>query len=115
MACGRFGPHSDRLWRHEFAVPEWNDSMDASAIFWENLIPLITRKIRPLHGGCPVEVTFPHDCIEVLRCRPFRFSHRVVNKWFAERTILIGDAAHVFPPFGGQGVACGVQDAVGLA
>ncbi|KAH1414060.1 hypothetical protein KXX32_002055, partial [Aspergillus fumigatus] len=71
--------------------------------------------IRPLHGGCPVEVTFPHDCIEVLRCRPFRFSHRVVNKWFAERTILIGDAAHVFPPFGGQGVACGVQDAVGLA
>ncbi|KAH2702661.1 hypothetical protein KXW03_003621 [Aspergillus fumigatus] len=115
MACGRFGPHSDRLWRHEFAVPEWNDSMDASAIFWENLIPLITRKIRPLHGGCSVEVTFPHDCIEVLRCRPFRFSHRVVNKWFAERTILIGDAAHVFPPFGGQGVACGVQDAVGLA
>ncbi|GFF24354.1 3-(3-hydroxy-phenyl)propionate/3-hydroxycinnamic acid hydroxylase [Aspergillus udagawae] len=115
IACGRFGPHSERLWRHEFAVPEWNDSMDASAIFWENLIPLITRKIRPLHGGCPVEVTFPRDCIEVLRCRPFRFSHRVVNKWFAERTVLIGDAAHVFPPFGGQGVACGVQDAVGLA
>ncbi|GIJ90533.1 hypothetical protein Asppvi_009490 [Aspergillus pseudoviridinutans] len=115
IACGRFGPHSDRLWRHEFAVPEWNDSMDASAIFWENLNPLITRKIRPLHGGCPVEATFPRDCIEVLRCRPFRFSHRVVNKWFAERTMLIGDAAHVFPPFGGQGVACGVQDAVGLA
>ncbi|GAQ11816.1 hypothetical protein ALT_9137 [Aspergillus lentulus] len=115
VACGRFGPHSDRLWRHEFAVPEWNDSMDASAKFWEHLTPLITRKIRPLHSGCPVEVTFPRDCIEVLRCRPFRFSHRVVNKWFAERTMLIGDAAHVFPPFGGQGVACGVQDALGLA
>jgi hypothetical protein len=105
----------DRLWRHEFAVPDWNDSMDASAIFWEHLTPLITRKIRPLHSGCPVEVTFPRDCIEVLRCRPFRFSHRVVNKWFAERTMLIGDAAHVFPPFDGQGVACGVQDALGLA
>ncbi|RHZ70316.1 hypothetical protein CDV55_107039 [Aspergillus turcosus] len=115
VACGRFGPPGDRLWRHEFAVPEWNDSMDASAMFWEHLTPLITRKIRPLHGGGPVEVTFPRDCIEVLRCRPFRFNHRVVNKWFAERTILIGDAAHVFPPFGGQGVACGVQDAVGLA
>ncbi|PKX91170.1 putative monooxygenase [Aspergillus novofumigatus IBT 16806] len=115
VACGRFGPHSDRLWRHEFAVPEWDDSMDANAIFWEHLTPLITRNIRPLHGGCPAEVTFPRDCIEVLRCRPFRFSHRVVNKWFTERTMLIGDAAHVFPPFGGQGVACGVQDAVGLA
>jgi 2-polyprenyl-6-methoxyphenol hydroxylase-like FAD-dependent oxidoreductase len=115
VACGRFGPHSDRLWRHEFAVPDWNDSMNASAIFWEHLTPLITRKVRPLNSGCPVEVTFPRDCIEVLRCRPFRFSHRVVNKWFAERTMLIGDAAHVFPPFGGQGVACGVQDALGLA
>jgi 2-polyprenyl-6-methoxyphenol hydroxylase-like FAD-dependent oxidoreductase len=115
VACGRFGPHSDRLWRHEFAVPDWNDSMDASDIFWEHLTPLITRKVRPLHSGCPVEATFPRDCIEVLRCRPFRFSHRVVNKWFAERTMLIGDAAHVFPPFGGQGVACGVQDALGLA
>lgn len=39
----------------------------------------------------------------------------MVNKWFAERTILIRDAAHIFPPFGGQGVACRVQDAVRLA
>ncbi|EAW20293.1 putative monooxygenase [Aspergillus fischeri NRRL 181] len=28
---------------------------------------------------------------------------------------LISQDSHVFPPFGGQGVACGVQDAVGLA
>jgi hypothetical protein len=26
------------------------------------------------------EVVYPGDCIEVRRCRPFRFTHKVVNK-----------------------------------
>ncbi|OGE56992.1 hypothetical protein PENARI_c002G06628 [Penicillium arizonense] len=113
-ACGRFGPQADHLWRHEFAVPEWEESMDAVKMFWEQLIPMITRPIT-LPEGTTTPITFPIDCIEILRCRPFRFSHRVVNMWFAGRTALIGDAAHVFPPFGGQGVAAGVQDAEALA
>jgi len=62
-----------------------------------------------------MDVQFPFDCIQVIRCRPFRFAHRVVNKWFHNRTILIGDAAHVFPPFGGQGIACGIRDAHALS
>jgi hypothetical protein len=46
-----------------------------------------------------------------MRCRPFRFTHKVVNKWFHRKSILIGDAAHVFPPFGGQGIVSGIRDA----
>lgn len=42
------------------------------------------------------------------------FAHKVVNRWFDGRTILIGDAAHVFPPFAAQDILNGVRDALGL-
>lgn len=83
---------------------------------WEHLTPLITRKSDSLGRRFPTgTITFPRDCIDVRRCRPFTFCQKVVNKWFHNRTILIGDAAHVFPPFGGQGIACGIRDGDALA
>lgn len=42
------------------------------------------------------------------------FATRVVNRWHCKRTILIGDASHVYPPFGGQGIASGLRDAHSL-
>jgi 2-polyprenyl-6-methoxyphenol hydroxylase-like FAD-dependent oxidoreductase len=83
---------------------------------WEHLTPLITRESDSLGRLFPSgAVTFPRDCIDIRRCRPFTLCQKVVNKWFHNRTILIGDAAHVFPPFGGQGIACGIRDADALA
>lgn len=94
LAAGRFGPHATRLWRHEFAQNDWNDTMDAEKLMWENLIPMITRSSDKKVGAFPSgEVVYPRDCINIRRCRPFRFTHKVVNKWFDDRTILIGDAA----------------------
>ncbi|OQD67730.1 hypothetical protein PENPOL_c003G04800 [Penicillium polonicum] len=61
------------------------------------------------------DITFPDDCIRVLRSRPFRFAARSCNRWSHGRVILCGDAAHVFPPFGGQGIASGFRDAISLA
>ncbi|KAI1269611.1 FAD/NAD(P)-binding domain-containing protein [Xylariaceae sp. FL1019] len=115
LAAGRFGPHEARLWRHEFAQNDWDDSMDSEELLWEHLIPMITLKRGKDGEAFPDEVIYPRDCINILRCRPFRFTHKVVNKWFEDRTILIGDAAHVFPPFGGQGIASGLRDAHQLA
>lgn len=115
-ACGRFGPVEERFWRHEFAEPDWDDQKDSEALLWGHLLPMLTRSSdshgRQFPGG---EITFPRDCIEIRRCRPFTFCQKVVNKWFHNRTVLIGDAAHVFPPFGGQGIACGIRDAHALA
>lgn len=115
-ATGRFGPPEDRTWRHELCQEDWDDSMDAETLFWEHITPMITRQGDGERGRCfPAPVTYPADCIEILRCRPFRFAHKVVNRWFHGRTILIGDAAHVFPPFAGQGIASGIRDAHQLA
>jgi 2-polyprenyl-6-methoxyphenol hydroxylase-like FAD-dependent oxidoreductase len=116
-AGGRFGPHESHVWRHEFRQDAWDpDTMDAEQLFWEHITPMITRTTdargRVLARG---GVTWPRDCIEIRRCRPFTFAHKVVNKWFSHRAVLIGDAAHVFPPFGGQGIASGVRDAQQLA
>ncbi|UKZ74770.1 hypothetical protein TrVFT333_002440 [Trichoderma virens FT-333] len=60
------------------------------------------------------QIIYPLDCVEVLRCRPFKFSARSCNKWSLGRVVLCGDAAHVFPPFGGQGIASAFRDAISL-
>ncbi|KAF3809421.1 3-(3-hydroxy-phenyl)propionate/3-hydroxycinnamic acid hydroxylase [Colletotrichum gloeosporioides] len=115
-ATGRFGPHADRTWRHEFRVDEFGGPIYPEELFWEHISQSITLKEDPVRGHRFDEaVEYPRDCIEILRCRPFKFVHKCVNRWYDKRTLLIGDAAHVFPPFAGQGIASGVRDAHQLA
>ncbi|WP_420112221.1 FAD-dependent monooxygenase [Pseudactinotalea sp.] len=45
----------------------------------------------------------------------FRSRLCLADAYRADRLLLAGDAAHIFPPFGGQGMNLGIQDAVGLA
>ncbi|KAL3441651.1 hypothetical protein BJX65DRAFT_313651 [Aspergillus insuetus] len=113
--CGRFGLPEDRLWRFEFVVPPEEDGVEMAkhAKVKEVVGPYITHPGS--RYGLTRAVEFPEDWIQVLRSRPFRFSARSCNKWALGRTILCGDAAHIFPPFGGQGIASGFRDAIGLA
>ncbi|MCL6667974.1 FAD-dependent monooxygenase [Streptomyces panaciradicis] len=45
----------------------------------------------------------------------FRTSHRLVDRYRNGRLLVAGDAAHIHPPIGGQGLNTGVQDAYNLA
>jgi 2-polyprenyl-6-methoxyphenol hydroxylase-like FAD-dependent oxidoreductase len=45
----------------------------------------------------------------------FRISHRLVDRYSQERVFVVGDAAHIHPPTGAQGMNTGIQDGVNLA
>ncbi|MCM1968255.1 MULTISPECIES: FAD-dependent monooxygenase [unclassified Streptomyces] len=45
----------------------------------------------------------------------FRISHRIVDRYGDGRVFVAGDAAHIHPPTGAQGMNTGIQDACNLA
>ncbi|MFE9429128.1 FAD-dependent monooxygenase [Kitasatospora sp. NPDC006697] len=45
----------------------------------------------------------------------FRISHRLVDRYGEGRVLIAGDAAHIHPPTGAQGMNTGIQDAYNLA
>ncbi|MFJ3727326.1 FAD-dependent monooxygenase [Streptomyces sp. NPDC090045] len=45
----------------------------------------------------------------------FRISHRIVDRYGDRRVFVAGDAAHIHPPTGAQGMNTGIQDAWNLA
>ena len=52
---------------------------------------------------------------EVLWGSRFRVHHRVADVYRSGRVLLVGDAAHVHSPAGGQGMNAGILDAISLA
>jgi 3-(3-hydroxy-phenyl)propionate hydroxylase len=53
--------------------------------------------------------------VEVERAVAYTFHARTADRWRAGRVLLAGDAAHVMPPFVGQGFSSGARDAANLA
>ncbi|KAG1745373.1 FAD binding domain-containing protein [Suillus paluster] len=58
----------------------------------------------------PTEITFN----KLVWVSEFRANIRMVNKFSEGRVFIVGDAAHVHSPSGGQGLNSGVQDAFNL-
>ncbi|HTI25031.1 MAG TPA: bifunctional 3-(3-hydroxy-phenyl)propionate/3-hydroxycinnamic acid hydroxylase [Kutzneria sp.] len=68
------------------------------------------RSLRPLIA--------PWTSVEDLsprRVAEYTFRAQIADKWRDNRVFLLGDAAHLTPPFIGQGLGAGLRDAANLA
>ena len=57
----------------------------------------------------------PDECEPLRRVQVYTFHARVATRWRQGRVLLAGDAAHLSPPFAGQGMNSGIRDAHNLA
>jgi 3-(3-hydroxy-phenyl)propionate hydroxylase len=55
------------------------------------------------------------DGLEIIRSATYTFRARLASRFRAGPVFLLGDAAHLTPPFIGQGLAAGLRDADNLA
>ena len=61
------------------------------------------------------ETGLPHTGLHIVRQAIYTFRARWRNQWRKGRVFIAGDAAHLTPPFLGQGLCAGARDAVNLA
>jgi 3-(3-hydroxy-phenyl)propionate hydroxylase len=69
--------------------------------------------LRPLVGPWVGEV--PNAELELVRVAEYTFRAQIAGRWRDRNVFLLGDAAHLTPPFIGQGLCAGVRDAMNLA
>lgn len=72
----------------------------------------LTRPARLAELLAPV---VPADGLQVLRAVEYTYRAQVADRWRDGRVLLAGDAAHLSPPFVGQGLGLGLRDAHQLA
>ena len=74
------------------------------------------REITRLHPLiAPWTKDIPVEQLEIVRVAEYVFRAQVADRWRDRRIFLLGDAAHLTPPFIGQGMGAGVRDAANLS
>ncbi|MGV9273908.1 bifunctional 3-(3-hydroxy-phenyl)propionate/3-hydroxycinnamic acid hydroxylase MhpA [Streptomyces griseosporeus] len=74
------------------------------------------RDIARLHPLiAPWTGAVPAGELEPIRIAEYTFRAQVADRWRDRRVFLLGDAAHLTPPFIGQGLGAGLRDAANLA
>ncbi|MGO4442847.1 bifunctional 3-(3-hydroxy-phenyl)propionate/3-hydroxycinnamic acid hydroxylase [Mycobacterium sp. 2YAF39] len=71
------------------------------------------RSLRPLIA--PWTAGVAEADLRLIRVTEYTFRAQLADRWRAGNVFLLGDAAHLTPPFIGQGLGAGVRDAMNLA
>ena len=93
----------DTRYRWEFRLLPGETAADFESI--EALQPLI----RPWLEG------IPSDQLELVRVAEYTFRAQLADRWRDRNVFLLGDAAHLTPPFIGQGLCAGLRDSMNLS
>jgi 3-(3-hydroxy-phenyl)propionate hydroxylase len=56
----------------------------------------------------------PSEQLQLVRVAEYTFRAQLADRWRDRRVFLLGDAAHLTPPFIGQGMGAGLRDAANL-
>jgi 3-(3-hydroxy-phenyl)propionate hydroxylase len=89
--------------RWEFRLRDEERAEDFAAL------PALRGLISPWVGAVADER------LELVRVAEYTFRAQVADHWRRDRVFLLGDAAHLTPPFIGQGMGAGLRDAMNLA
>jgi 3-(3-hydroxy-phenyl)propionate hydroxylase len=92
-------PGPDGTRRYEFMLHE-GESEDLA------VVPDFVRSLLAAHG--------PDADAPIVRRQVYAFHARIADRWQQGRVLLAGDAAHLSPPFAGQGMNSGIRDAHNL-
>ncbi|ATN36925.1 monooxygenase (plasmid) [Rhizobium sp. ACO-34A] len=93
-------PGPDNIRRYEFML---HSGEDEKAVTDEAFVRGMLAHVGP-----------DRDC-QFRRVRVYTFHARLAERWRDGRIFLAGDAAHLTPPFAGQGMNSGLRDAHNLA